>query len=100
FEGIRAQDILPLLVTRFNFELFIAFGNVIDVFVDRSFSPNFDPASAADRAFIDRVQALDQSEIESGRIKPTHMVAVMSRTPVAETKLHKHLSPEFCIRRN
>ena len=45
FEGIRAQDILPLLVERFTFDEFIGFGNVIDPFVDRSFGPNFDIAS-------------------------------------------------------
>jgi len=99
FEGIRAQDILSLLVKRFNFELFIAFGNVIDIFVDRGFGPNFDPADENDRAFIDRVQALDQAEIESGHIKPTHMIAVMTKVKVGETKMYKHLSPQFCIRR-
>ena len=99
FEGIRAQDILPLLVERFHFEVFIGFGNIIDIFVDRGFGPNFDPANEDDRRFIDRVHALDQAEIESGRVKPTHMIAVMTNAPVAETKIYKHLSPEFCIRR-
>ena len=99
FEGIRAQDILPLLLTRFDFELFIGFGNVIDIFVDRCFGHNFDPAQESDRLFIDRVQAIDMTEIDSGRVKPTHMVAVMTKTPVRETKMHKHLSPQFCVRR-
>ena len=99
FEGIRAQDILPLLIRRFHFELFIGFGNIIDPFVDRGFGPNFDPANEWDRCFIDRVHALNQSEIESGRIKPTHMVAAMTKHPVSNIKLHKHLSPEFCVRR-
>lgn len=99
FEGIRAQDVLPLLLKRFNFEFFFAFGNVVDIFVDRCFGPNFDPTEEHDRAFIDRVQALDMSEIENGRVKPTHMIAVMTKMPVAQTKMYKHLSPEFCIRR-
>ena len=99
FEGIRAQDILPLLVERFRFDFFIALGNVIDIFVDRSFGPNFDPEKEWDRAFIDRVHALDVTEIEAGRIKPTHMIAVMTKRPVERTAIHKHLSPEFCTRR-
>ncbi len=99
FEGIRAQDILPLLLRRFNFEFFIAFGNIIDIFVDRAFGPNFDPTDECDRAFIDRVQTVDQAEIEEGRVKPTHMIAVVTRMPVTQTKMHKHLSPEFCVRR-
>ena len=99
FEGIRAQDILPLLVQRFHFELFIGFGNIIDIFIDRGFGPNFDPAEEWDRRFIDRVQELDAAEIEAGRIKPTHMIAALKTKPVEITAMHKHLSPEFCIRR-
>jgi SAM-dependent methyltransferase len=99
FEGIRAQDILPLLVKRFHFDFFFAFANVVDPFVERTFGPNFDPEREWDRDFIDRVHALDVAEIEAGRVKPTHMMAVMTKKPVQQTKMHKHLSPEFCIRR-
>jgi len=31
FEGIRAQDILPLLTRRFHFELFVGFANIVDI---------------------------------------------------------------------
>jgi ubiquinone/menaquinone biosynthesis C-methylase UbiE len=98
FEGIRAQDVLPLLITHFRFDTFMAFGNLIDIFIDRAFGPNFDPANEWDRAFIERVHALDVVEIESGRLKPTHIMAAMSATPVARTKTYKHLTPEFCVR--
>jgi ubiquinone/menaquinone biosynthesis C-methylase UbiE len=98
FEGIRAQDILPLLVKRFHFEVFVGFANIVDVFVDRRYGPNFDPSREWDRAFIDRVHALDIQEIDAGRVKPTHMYAAMTRTPVELPKFHRHWSPEFCIR--
>src|SRR5438046_10396474 len=42
FEGIRSQDILPLLIELFSFEVFYCFGNLIDVFVDRSFGSKYD----------------------------------------------------------
>ena len=99
FEGIRSQDILPLLVERFHFDFFVAFGNIVDIFVDRCFGPNFDPENEWDRAFIDRVHALDVEELESGRVKPTHMMAAMTTKPVEHVKIHKHFSPEFCVRR-
>ena len=79
FEGIRAQDILPLLTERFHFQSFLGFGNVIDPFVDRSFGPNFDPASAWDREFIDQVHRRDEEEIAAGRLKPTHMLAILGK---------------------
>jgi len=77
FEGIRAQDILPLLVERFEFDLFVPFANVIDPFIDRSFGHNFDANGEWDRAFIDRVHARDELELRRGTIKPTHLFAVM-----------------------
>jgi len=98
FEGIRAQDILPLLVERFHFDLFIGFANIVDVFIDRSFGPNFDPSREWDRGFIDRLHALDVEEMENGRVKPTHMYAAMTKTPVEQPKFHRNLSSQFCIR--
>lgn len=82
FEGIRAQDILPLLTERFDFDFFFAHSNIIDPFIDRSFGPHFDADSPLDRAFIDRIQARDDAEILAGNISPTHMLAVMHRKAV------------------
>jgi SAM-dependent methyltransferase len=91
FEGIRAQDILPLLVERFIFEVFIGFGNVIDPFVDRGFGPNFSADLPRDRDFIDRVHARDEAEIAARRIKPTHMFAVM-QTGAGDGSTHQATS--------
>jgi SAM-dependent methyltransferase len=99
FEGIRAQDILPLLLERFFFESFFAFGNLIDVFTDRPYGPNFDVNNPADLAFIDRVQELDQVSLASGRIKPTHVLAALRKSPPERTQVFRNLTPEFCVRR-
>jgi SAM-dependent methyltransferase len=99
FEGIRAQDILPLLLARFEFEFFFAYGNVIDPFIDRSFGPNFDAGADWDRSFIDRVHARDESELTAGRITPTHMMAVLRRRPYTGPRTHRPgLPPAFCMR--
>jgi 2-polyprenyl-3-methyl-5-hydroxy-6-metoxy-1,4-benzoquinol methylase len=98
FEGIRSQDILPLLLDRFHFRFFYAFGNVVDPFVDRSFGPNFDANAEWDRHFIDRVHACDESEMLAGRVKPTHMLAVLSREQAGDLICPDGRSPEFCVR--
>lgn len=85
FEGIRSQDILPLLVQRFQCERFVGFGNVIDIFVDRCFGHNFSSDSQEDREFIDRVHAEDEAGFASGSLTPTHMVAVFCKTLHCET---------------
>ncbi len=99
FEGVRAQDILPLLIDRFGFRFFLAFGNLVTPIVDRSFGHHFDVNGEWDRGFIDRVQARDQAEIEAGRIKPTHMMAILGNDRSVRPVVYKHLTPEFCMRR-
>lgn len=100
FEGIRAQDILPLLLDHFSFHVFIAFGNVVDIFVDRGFGHNFNPDLEEDRAFVDRLHAIDEKGFANGTLKPTHMVAVMSRKDHAapEPYLARNLGPQQAVR--
>ncbi len=97
FEGIRAQDILPLLLDRFHPHVFVGFANVIDVFTDRAFGFHFDAESEWDRRFIDEVHGRDELEIRSGRLTPTHMIAVFGRTPAASPQWN--LDPWKCVRR-
>jgi hypothetical protein len=82
FEGIRAQDILPLLKQNFDPRLCIGFGNIIDPFIDRSFGPNFDPSAAWDREFIDSIHRRDELEMAAGRLQPTHLIAMLAPLPV------------------
>jgi hypothetical protein len=98
FEGIRAQDIMPLLSERFHFDLFVPFANLISPFVDRSFGHNFDVHSVWDRSFVDRVHARDEFEIMNGRITPTQMFAVLSTDSTRSTQCIEGLTPSFCTR--
>jgi SAM-dependent methyltransferase len=98
FEGIRSQDILPLLLEQFHFHLFFGFANLIDPFVDRAFGYHFDAQAAWDRNFIDEVNRADEEQIASGRIKPTHMLAVLGKQPAKSRIVHESLTPEFGVR--
>ena len=98
FEGVRAQDILPLLLERFHCEKFVAFGSAIDVFVDRCFGHHFDPASAADRDFIDRVHRADEEGFASGTLTPTHMFGVFGSEPVPQPYAARGLTAAAAVR--
>ena len=98
FEGIRSQDILPLLVECFHFRFFFGFANVIDPFVDRAFGYSFDANAPWDRDFIDEVNRCDEDQINSGRMQPTHMLAVLSNSP-GSMIFHEPLTPQFCLRK-
>lgn len=97
FEGIRCQDILPLLIRRFYFHTFLAYGNLTDVFVDRSDGHNFDPQNPADLAFIQHLARLNDVLIGHGVIKPTMLFASMSKSP-SEMTCYRRWRPEFCLR--
>jgi SAM-dependent methyltransferase len=98
FEGIRSQDVLPLLAERFQFEIFIGFSNVVDVFIDRNFGHNFDAEGEWDQDFIDRVHAFDEAGLANGTLTPTHMLAVLRKERVAEPFFSRGLSPLRAIR--
>ncbi|MBT8061884.1 MAG: class I SAM-dependent methyltransferase [Gammaproteobacteria bacterium] len=98
FEGIRAQDILPLLVQRFHFDFFFPYGNIIFPFVDRAFGHNFDATADWDRDFIDRVHIRDEQELLAGNIKPTAMLAAMRNSGRESMLRDPKLTPEFCVR--
>jgi SAM-dependent methyltransferase len=99
FEGIRAQDILPLLVQTFHFEAFVAYGNIVNIFVDRGFGHNFDRDNPEDVAFIERIGALDERLVDEGAVKPCQMIAVMRAQRVAQPKYYRHWTPEYCVRK-
>jgi hypothetical protein len=98
FEGVRAQDILPLLVSRFQFDKFLAVENLTDVFCDRLYGPNYDPNVPAHTQFIDSLELLNSLLLELGVIKPTMMLAVLSNQATAGPRFWKTLTLDFCIR--
>ena len=98
FEGIRAQDILQLLVKNFSFEAFLPYGGLVEVFMSPGLGPNFDMKKQWDRGYIDLIAHLNEILLESGHIKPTLFFAKMTAGKHAQGRFYKHFSPEFCIR--
>lgn len=98
FEGIRAQDILALLVSNFHFEAFLAFGNLPDIFTDRGFGPNFDLKNTEDTAFINQLAMMNDQRISDGTLKPTQIIAAMRNSPGRETRCWHDWTPKFCVR--
>jgi SAM-dependent methyltransferase len=98
FEGVRAQDILPLLLARFQPSVFLAWGNIIDVFIDRGFGHGFHRKTEWDLHFIDQVHALDEAAMLAGTITPTHLLARFQKGDAKECVHRPGLSPAVCIR--
>jgi len=86
FEGIRAQDILPLLDARFDFKDFATFFSIANKFIDRDFGPNFDPENAMHKALLDMVWHFDDYCLKNKILKPTQIIGSMVKkgTPVQD----------------
>ena len=98
FGAIRSQDILPLLLERFNFGFFFPYGNIIFVFISQSFGHNFNADADWDRDFIDRVHARDEAGMLSGELKPGAMLAVLTKVQTDMVLRHPVLTPQYCVR--
>ena len=99
FGGLRSQDILPLLLERFNFKFFFPYGNMIFVFIDRAFGHNFNADADWDRNFVDRVHARDEAGMLSGELKPTSMLAVLTKQKTDMVLRDPGLTPRHCVRK-
>ncbi len=98
FEGIRAQDVLPLLLERFHPDAYVTFGNVIDPFVDRVYGPNFDIGAREDAEFLETVARLDDAALDLAVLTPTHLVGSFRNRPV-DCRYPRQRSPERTVRR-
>lgn len=101
FEGIRAQDILPLLCHYFDFTHFLGVGGIIDVFVERSFGHNFDVNDQKDLMFLDLIEMYNEKMLSLGLIKPTMIFAIVKKRGSfkGKEKYWKGLSAASAIRK-
>jgi SAM-dependent methyltransferase len=75
FEGIRAQDILPLLLNRFHPWKFVAAGGFVDLLVDRGYGHGFSVDSPFDKAMILALGQLNEILLDAAVVTPTIMLA-------------------------
>jgi SAM-dependent methyltransferase len=99
FEGIRSQDVLPLLMEYFHFEVFLPDLNITERFTGRAFGPNLDLERHEDRGFVDRVALLDEYLLDRGIVKPTYLLARLRTEPVDQFTCYRHWTLEHCVRR-
>ncbi|TDK50404.1 class I SAM-dependent methyltransferase [Antarcticimicrobium luteum] len=100
FEGIRAQDILPLLIEKFDFSKFVAGGGFMDVIFDRGYGQSIDMANPGEKALVDFLSRTNELLLETDRIKPTMIFAHMTRKAdvPAEPVIWGNMTPGFAVR--
>jgi SAM-dependent methyltransferase len=79
FEGIRAQDILPIMLKVFHPYKFVGVGGVADLFVDRGYGHGFDVNNEEHVAFVRFLSDLNDILLDAGLVKPTWMMAYFTK---------------------
>lgn len=97
FEGIRAQDILPLLMQRFYPLKFVGCGGIVDLFVDRGFGYGFDVANEKDIALINSIAGLNEALLDANVITPSWTMASFTKDKRPQ-KYYRSRSAESSIR--
>jgi 2-polyprenyl-3-methyl-5-hydroxy-6-metoxy-1,4-benzoquinol methylase len=79
FEGIRSQDIMPLINERFGYSKYYAFGGIVERFINRGFGGNFSEENEEDTRFVELLQKTNDDLIDSGKITPTQICAYFTK---------------------
>ncbi|WP_165222115.1 class I SAM-dependent methyltransferase [Affinirhizobium pseudoryzae] len=98
FEGIRAQDILPLILQRFMPHKFICSGGIIDLFVDRGFGHGFDRGNESDMALIHLIAGINDVLLDAGVITPTWTMASFTKNDRGQ-KYYRTRTAELAVRK-
>jgi SAM-dependent methyltransferase len=99
FEGIRAQEILPLLLKKFHPYRFHAFGGFIDPLVDRGYGHAYDPKRPEHVAKIRFLATLNDVLLDAGAIKPTIMMAYFTKTAFGWPEVfYRNRRAQDCVR--
>lgn len=83
FEGIRAQDILPLLDRTFQFKDLASFYAITTKFVDRDFGHDYDLENPLHRAILDTIWQYDDFCLRRKILRPTQMLATAVKRSAA-----------------
>lgn len=94
FEGIRAQDILHLLIEQFDWEMFLPFSTIINRFTDRGYGYNFRPENPADVDLIMRILALDVQLLKEKKLAPVQCLMKLRKKGSVQQPRYLFQTPE------
>ncbi len=97
FEGIRAQDILPLLVRYFDVEMFLPFSTIINRFTERVYGHNFDTKLEQDKQLILSILKLDVQLMEEKKLAPTQAFMRVQQKGTVNKMRYLYQTPQEAI---
>lgn len=101
-EGIRSEEVLPLLEQYFYFDKFVGFGGLAHEYVGRRLGDNYKTDTEEGRAFIHKLYELQESATNDNIIKPDQFFASMrrmdSKAKLNPPKYYGNITVQFAVR--
>ena len=93
FEGIRAEDIIPLLISYFDFDIYLPFSYMISRFIDRAYGHNFNLDDKNDLEIINKIIELEKNIADKNILSATQaFIKLKKKGSVSELK-YMHQTP-------
>lgn len=87
FEGIRCQDILPLIPEYFDPIIYVPCHSICRQFLDTQYGPNYDLTDSFDQSMVEFIWNIDCYYIQEHILPPGTMFAVMRKKGTADLKI-------------
>lgn len=97
FEGIRAQDIIPLLNQFFDIEFYFPFATIINRFTDRAYGHNFNVDDPADVELILKILEIDIRLLEDKKLSATQAFIKAVKKGNCSNKINIFQTPEETV---
>lgn len=97
FEGIRAQDILPLLLHYFDADIYLPFSATVSRFIDRVYGHNFNINDKKDLSLITSIIEIDLEILAKGQLAATQAFIKVVKKGRTEKCRYIYQSPETTI---
>lgn len=97
FEGIRAQDILPLLNETFDVDLFLPFYAFVNRFVERAYGHNYDVKNPEDVQLARELMSLDIRLLSEKKLSPAQAFMRLRKKGRGEVLRYQFQTPDEAI---
>ncbi|MFA7290300.1 MAG: methyltransferase domain-containing protein [Melioribacteraceae bacterium] len=98
FEGIRAEDIVPLLNNYFDFDTYLPFSFIISRFIDRAYGHNYNVENSKDIEVINKIIDLEIKVTKENKFSATQAFIKLKNKNSVEKLKYLFQTPEETIK--
>lgn len=97
FEGIRAEDILPLLNKYFDYDIYLPFSVIVSRFIDRAYGHNFIVSNIDDMIKLRMIIEMDIKILTDKKLSPTQALMKFIKRGKSQNQRFFYQTPDETI---